>query len=104
MKVEQVKPPQSLKRYFWDVDFEKLDILKQRPFIATRIFESGDVDAVRWLFQYVPRRELEDTLSRSRGISPKSAHFWSLLLSIDEKNVACLKKSSQKLQSSHWVK
>lgn len=100
----QTELPLSLKRYFWDVDFEKLNILNQRPFIATRIFESGDVAAVRWLLRYVSREELKDILSESRGISPKSAHFWSLLFGMDETQIACLQKSSQKLQQSHWLK
>ena len=104
MKVEQTKLPSSLKRYFWDIDFDMLDAEKKYRFIATRIFESGDVEAVRWLVAHVSRERLRAVISESRGLSPKSAHFWGLLFGMDETRIACLQKSSQKLQQSHWLK
>ena len=41
--------PQFLKKYFWDVDFSKLDKEMYASFIIERILEEGDEKAAEWM-------------------------------------------------------
>lgn len=85
------RAPSFLKKYFWDVDFTKLDLDKFRLFILKRIFEYGDEKAVRWMGKNFSRDEISNLLYSIR-IDPKSANFWALILDIKKENVLCLKK------------
>ena len=44
--------PLFLKKYFWDVDFLKLNRNSHSQFIIERVLEYGDERAVKWLFKY----------------------------------------------------
>ena len=97
-----MKLPAFLSHDFWDVDFDSLDTETKPHFIASRILEYGNIPAIQWLLAHVGREDIKMALRESRAISPRSAHFWSALFSVDEKNIRCLTTSSQKLQESHW--
>jgi hypothetical protein len=43
------KIPEFLKKYFWDVEFNKIDLKKNRVYILKRILEFGDEKAVAWM-------------------------------------------------------
>jgi hypothetical protein len=97
-----MKPPISIKKYFWDIDFSKLDAKKNPEYIAARLLESGDIPALRWLFKTIPHTVLLETAQTSRTLSPKSGNFWASYFGIPVKKMQCLKTSSQKVRRSHW--
>jgi len=97
-----MKLPKFLKKYFWDIDFEKLNLEKRREYIILRILEAGDIKSVRWLFKNFPKEKIKDAIMNRRGLSLKSLYFWSSFFNISEKKILCLKKSYQKTQKSHW--
>lgn len=97
-----MKLPSFLKKYFWDVEFSKLDFRKDLGYIAARILEYGDARAVKWLFRVFPKGKIKEVIRKSRQFSPKSANFWSLFFNIKQNQIECLKKSYQKTQKSHW--
>jgi len=45
--------PPEFKKYFWDVDFETLDLVKRWKFILSRLMEIGGLDAARWISQSI---------------------------------------------------
>lgn len=98
-----MKLPSYLKKYFWDTDFAKLDPEKNRLYILSRIFEYGDVKAVRWALAHFAKEDIKKTLRESRALSPKSGNFWALFFNLRNANLRCFQKSSLKLQSSHWI-
>jgi len=98
-----MKLPSFLKKYFWNIDFTKLDLEKDSFFVITRILEYGDVKDLCWLFKNVKRKQIEEVIMKSRELSPKTANFWSLFLNLDKNKILCLKKSYQKMQRSHWI-
>jgi len=98
-----MKLPSFLKKYFWNVDFAKLDLEKNSFFVITRLLEYGDIKSLCWLFKHTGRRQIEEVIMKSRELSPKTANFWSLFLNLDKNKILCLKKSYQKIQRTHWV-
>ncbi|SPF32169.1 hypothetical protein SBDP1_1020007 [Syntrophobacter sp. SbD1] len=78
--------PESLRPFFWDVDFEGLSVQNFSYFIISRLMEHGDDEALRFLMRTYSRRELGETLSTSRSISRRSRKFWALLLNIKEES------------------
>ena len=76
--------PESLKPFFWDVDFENLSVKESSHFIISRLMEHGDEAALRFLLRACSRQELRETLQTSRSISRRSRKFWALLLDVKE--------------------
>ncbi len=94
--------PEFLKEYFWDVNFEALDLDKWRVFVLKRILEYGNDQAADWMLKNFKENEIKDALCNYRGYSKKSANFWALVLNIPKQDVLCLKKSSPKTPKSIW--
>ncbi|MFH1288359.1 MAG: hypothetical protein ABII25_06650 [bacterium] len=96
------KLPLILKKYFWDVSFEKIDLKKSRAYIVKRLLEYGDGKAIKWMWHNFEKTEVKDVLSNSRGFSVKSANFWALILNISKEEVLCLRKRSSKAPKIIW--
>lgn len=96
------KRPAFLKKYFWDIDLNKLDLKKHAGDVIGRILEYGDEKAVRWLFKNFSRRQMAKVLACFRFVSPRSAGFWALVLDIPRGRILCLKKHFQRTQRRHW--
>ena len=96
------KLPGFLKRYFWEVKFEGLDIRKRRIYVLKRILEYGDEKAVAWLWKKFEKSEIENVLINYRGLSQKSANYWTVILGLSRGKVRCLNASSLKKQKKIW--
>ncbi|MBN1445183.1 MAG: hypothetical protein JW957_03645 [Candidatus Omnitrophica bacterium] len=96
------KLPSFLKKYFWDVSFEKIDLQKNREYVLKRILDYGDERAVAWMYRNFKKSEIKKTLSEFRGYSQKSANYWALMLNVPREEVLCLKKRSSKEQRTFW--
>ena len=96
------KLPESLKKYFWDVEFEKIALEKRRVYVLRRILEYGDEEAVSWMWKNFKKSEIKNVLSNYRGYSQKSANFWALLLNVPSEEVLCLKKHSSRDRKRIW--
>ncbi|MFH1259885.1 MAG: hypothetical protein ABII74_08800 [Elusimicrobiota bacterium] len=94
------KAPGFLKKYFWDVDFGKLDVKAYPLDTIGRILENGDLKGINWLTKNFSRKEIVEVLLRLRIVSPKSANFWSLIFGVDKKKILCLQKPY--LKNTHW--
>lgn len=94
--------PNSLKRYFWEIDFDNLNLKRSKFYILKRILEFGDQKAVRWMFETFKKSDIREALKRSRGYSQKSANFWALILNVPKREVVCLKKHLRQRQSIAW--
>jgi hypothetical protein len=79
----EVKLPEYLKPFFWDVDFEKLSCRSSPRFIMSRLMEHGDEPSLRFLMRTFSREELRGTLAVSRSLSRRSRRFWAVLLEVE---------------------
>jgi len=50
------KLPRFLNKYFWDVEFEKIDLQKRRVYVLKRILEYGDERAVACKIRVISER------------------------------------------------
>lgn len=94
--------PKFLKRYFWDVDFEKLNIGKYNFYVIRRILEYGDEKAIRWMNSHFKRDEQIKALCATRDISLRSAHFWALIFGVPRRRVKCLQKRYLVMRKQFW--
>lgn len=94
--------PQFLKKYFWEVDFEKIDMGRSKIYILKRLLEYGDESAVNWMWKNFKKSEIKQALTRFRGYSQKSANFWALILGIPHSEMLCLKRHSSKTARKIW--
>lgn len=96
------KLPPFLEKYFWDVDFDQVDLEKNSSGIIGRILEYGDSKAVDWLKKNFGKEEVADVLFRFRFVSPKSANFWAVIYDLPREKILCLQKPYLKTQRRHW--
>lgn len=75
--------PQFLKKYFWDVDFSKLN----KEIHTSFIFDLT---------------QIKNVLFNSKNLSPKSANYWQLIFNLKREKILCLRKSFQKKQRLIW--
>ena len=94
--------PKFLKKYFWDVDFGKINFDNCIAYVLKRILEYGDEDAVRWMWKNFKKEEIKNVLCNFRGYSQKSANFWALILNIKKEDVKCLSRSFRETQKQFW--
>ncbi len=92
------KLPNSFKKYFWDVDFEKINFEESKTFVLKRILDRGDDKAIIWLSKHYTKADIKKLLLTTRDLSPKTANFWADYLNIDPQNVPCLQKPYSRIQ------
>ncbi len=88
--------PERIKRLFWDVDKQKADIKDHRSYIIRRIMDFGNLDDVNWMLTAYTPDEIIKVVKKSRGLSRKSATFWSVYFNIRKEEIECLKMPYQK--------
>lgn len=92
------KLPIFLKQYFWDVDFNKIDLEKSRTFILKRVLDRGDDKALKWLLKHYTKDDIRQLLLTTQDLSAKTANFWADILNVDHKKVPCLQKPYSRIQ------
>ncbi len=90
--MSKIKPPKSFKQYFWDVDFEKLDVKKNYFLIIKRVLDRGKTDDIKWLLKNYGKKKIEEVLMGSKDISRPAGYFWANLLGLDINKLPCLQK------------
>ena len=67
--------PEELKKYFWDTEFEKSDIQKNKRYIISRLYCYGDLKALRWIRENYSDEDIEDVARNSRNLKPLVANY-----------------------------
>lgn len=67
--------PEELKKYFWDTDFQKLDIEKNKRYIIARLYCYGDLKALKWVKETYSKVDIEDTARNCRNLKPIVANY-----------------------------
>ena len=96
------KLPTFLKKYFWDVDFGKIDAKAYSRYVLAKLLEYGDEKAISWMKRNFTRHQIEDTLFHYRIVSPQSANFWALIFNVDKRKILCLQKPYLEIRRKHW--
>jgi len=72
--------PLSFRKYFWDCPFDDLYLEKYPRFIAARILNFGDWEAVTWLFARGGRELVNKAVKNGRYVNNKTENFWKMML------------------------
>ena len=92
------KLPAFLKQYFWDVNFNKLEVGPDKYFILKRVLDRGNDKALRWVLKHYTKEDIRQLLLTTRDLSAKTANFWADLLDVDKRKVPCLQKPYSRIQ------
>lgn len=80
MKPNKIKSliPREFKKYFWDVDFDKLKLNKHKNFILGRLLNYGASDTFNWIFTTFKSDEVKSLLLNNgkQSLSRNSYLFW----------------------------
>jgi hypothetical protein len=70
--------PQQYKKFFWDVDFNLLDLKKHRKFILERFLNYGTFDTFKWIFKTFDSEEVKELIDKKgmHSLSRNSFYFW----------------------------
>ena len=67
--------PEELKKYFWDTEFEKLNMQRNKRYIISRIYCYGDLKALRWIKENYSNEDIEDVARNCRDLKPLVANY-----------------------------
>ena len=72
--------PKVFKKYFWDCSFEDLKWEDYQRFIAERLLNLGNREAIQWLLKNLSKDDLKKIIDKSRALDAKTQNFWHLML------------------------
>ncbi|KKS32544.1 MAG: hypothetical protein UU93_C0006G0023 [Candidatus Amesbacteria bacterium GW2011_GWA2_42_12] len=90
--MKTTKLPEFLKPYFWDVEFDSIQLQKSGYFVIKRVLDRGDTKSVLWLRKNFSDREIAEVLSKSKDLSRPTGNFWADILHLDKTQLPCLIK------------
>ena len=76
--------PVEFKCFFWDTEFEKLDIKKNMKYIISRLLTEGNMDTYKWLLENYTKEDIIETAKTSRRFNPLTANFLKHLYNLSE--------------------
>jgi len=86
------KLPKSFQEYFWDTDFDKINLSSNTKYVIKRILDRGNLDSIKWILNNFPIDIIKHTLISSKDISRKTANFWAEYFNIPKSQITCLQK------------
>lgn len=78
--MENQSLPGFVSQYFWGDDLTKLTLQDNQKYIIQTLLETGNSDAIHWLFSNVEKEKIKAELPNLK-LSGKSANFWNMYLS-----------------------
>ena len=98
----KIKLPDSVKKYFWDTEINKLDPSQKSLFVIQRLLDKGDKESVSWVLENYDKKTIKKAFTTLRDFSPKVGYFWKIFLNIPQNRVLCLQKPYLQMRRSHW--
>ena len=56
--------PEHLRKYFWDVESERIDLRTHQAYVLQRIVDYGNEKAVAWMRDYFDRNQSDISLKK----------------------------------------
>lgn len=80
--------PTELKKYFWDTDFEKLDLQKNKGYIISRLYCYGDLKAIRWVNNTYSKEDIKNVAIKRRDLRPIVANYLRQQFDLEKEEMA----------------
>ncbi len=80
------KLPTTYKKYFWDCDFNKLNLSDHKEYVLSRLLAFGNLSAMHYIFNNFAKKEVTRYISVKGAVSLSRTNylFWEKLLKHDE--------------------
>lgn len=80
--INKTKPalPAAFQKYFWDVAFYELSFEKYPGFIAERLLNYGDLNAIEWLLSCTSKQFIKTVIENNRNLNAKTKNYWQIML------------------------
>jgi hypothetical protein len=86
-KVKNKRLPRWLRGYFWFTDFNKLDLIKDERDIIHQILSTGNLQAVKWLFDVYGKKAIQRAfLEKPAKIYRPETFNWAKNILLDLNN------------------
>ena len=85
----QKEKPILDKRFFWDVDFNKINYDKNPGWIIVRIFERGDIADIRKIRRYYGDKLIRTVIIKAKYIEIETFQFLSAIYQIPKEKFRC---------------
>ncbi|OGC05068.1 hypothetical protein A2276_03885 [candidate division WOR-1 bacterium RIFOXYA12_FULL_43_27] len=85
--MQEKKLPPEFKKYFWDIDFDKLSVSKHINSILSRLLSFGNMQAIRWVVGNIgtPRIKQYVLGFGEKQLDKRSLNFWKIYLNISRR-------------------
>lgn len=83
--------PNELKKYFWDTEFDKLDIKKNMKYIISRLYCYGDINEIKWLKSVYSDEDIKEVAKNSRNLKPLVANYLRQQFNLKKEEMAYYK-------------
>ena len=93
--------PTELKKYFWDTDFERLDLQKNKEYIISRLYCYGDLKAVKWVKSVYSEEDIKEVAIKSRDLKPLVANYLRQQFNLKKEEMAYY-RCVQRTNYEYW--
>jgi hypothetical protein len=92
------KVPAFIKKFFWDINPDKLNINKDYFIILERLLNYADDKSLKWTLNIYSYEKIKEVLINSRRLTEKTANFWQKHLNIERNEMQCFQKPYLKME------
>lgn len=96
------KIPESLYKFFWDVNAQKVNPREKPYFVIQRLLDKGDIEGVKWVRKNFTSETIGETFYRMRDFRAKIGYFWTLFLDLEQSKVICIQPHYLKMRRQLW--
>ena len=78
--------PSTYKKYFWDCDFNQLDLNLHKEFILKRLLNFGDLEAIKFVLTKFSHHYVSNMIKQKgeKVLSRTNLLFWQKLIKHNE--------------------
>ena len=93
--------PKEFKKYFWDTQFEKLDIRKNKRYIISRLYCYGNLKAIKWIKETYSESDIKEVAIKSRDLKPLVANYLRQQYNLKKEEMAYY-RAIQEMNYEYW--
>ena len=93
--------PEEFKKYFWDTQFDKLDLNKNKRYIISRLYCYGNLKAIKWLNKTYSKEDIKEVVMKSRNLKPLVANYLRQQFNLKKEEMAYY-RTVQGMNYEYW--
>ena len=93
--------PEEFRKYFWDTQFGKLDIRKNKIYIISRLYCYGDLKVIKWLKSIYSKEDIKEVAMKSRNLKPLVANYLRQQFDLKKEEMAYY-RTVQGMNYEYW--